>query len=129
MGKKDCHTSDIGHWFAMTGASFGLPLEGKLSRRVSDRAVTDEVELTAFGKFHRGGNIDTSSVIRLAGDAGCHLPLKGKANYSYTNSMRKIFFSASPLTRYTSPACSTLTQSSSPSFASFAYSTAIERRG
>ena len=28
---------------------------------------------------HCAGGVNTSSVIRLAGDAGCHLPLKGKA--------------------------------------------------
>ena len=53
--------------------------EGKLSRRVSARAVTDEVKVAAFDRLHTGRDKYTSSVIRLAGDAGCHLPLEGKA--------------------------------------------------
>ncbi len=56
-----------------------LPLEGKLSRPISREAVTDEVEPPVFDRECTDGETDTSSVIRLAGDAGCHLPLKGKA--------------------------------------------------
>ena len=56
-----------------------LPLEGKLSQPIPREAVTDEVEAAAFERLRTKGYIDTSSVIRLAGDAGCHLPLKGKA--------------------------------------------------
>ena len=46
---------------------------------MSARAVTDEVEVAAFDRLHTGRDKGTSSVIRLAGDAGCHLPLEGKA--------------------------------------------------
>ena len=56
-----------------------LPLEGKLSQPISREAVTDEVEPAAFDRLSTNGDADTSSVIRLAGDAGCHLPLQGKA--------------------------------------------------
>ena len=56
-----------------------LPLEGKLSRPISREAVTDEVEPPVFDRECTDGETDTSSVIRLAGDAGCHLTLKGKA--------------------------------------------------
>ena len=56
-----------------------LPLEGKLSRPISRETVTDEVEPPVFDRECTDGETDTSSVIRLAGDAGCHLPLKGKA--------------------------------------------------
>ena len=41
--------------------------------------VTDEVEPPVFDRECTDGETDTSSVIRLAGDAGCRLPLKRKA--------------------------------------------------
>ena len=64
---------------APAGRQVWLPLEGKLSQPISREAVTDEVEPAAFDRLSTNGDADTSSVIRLAGDAGCHLPLQGKA--------------------------------------------------
>ena len=52
-----------------------LPLEGKVSPQ-----ATEEVPYRAAASFDgcRSGTKITSSVIRLAGDAGCHPPLKGR---------------------------------------------------
>ena len=52
-----------------------LPLEGKVSPQ-----ATEEVSYRIAGCFDgcRSATIITSSVIRLAGDAGCHPPLKGR---------------------------------------------------
>ena len=38
-----------------------------------------EVTASEMSEHRANGKGDTSSVIRLAGDAGCHLPLQGKA--------------------------------------------------
>ena len=52
-----------------------LPLEGKVSPQ-----ATEEVSYRIAVSFDgcKNGTNDTSSVIRLAGDAGCHPPLKGR---------------------------------------------------
>ncbi len=52
-----------------------LPLEGKVSPQ-----ATEEVSYRIAVSFDecKSGTNDTSSVIRLAGDAGCHPPLKGR---------------------------------------------------
>ena len=52
-----------------------LPLEGKVSPQ-----ATEEVTYRAAASFDgcKSGTKITSSVIRLAGDAGCHPPLKGR---------------------------------------------------
>ena len=56
-----------------------LPLEGKVSPQ-----ATEEVSYRAAVSFHgcRSGTKITSPVIRLAGDAGCHPPLKGRDFYA-----------------------------------------------
>ena len=52
-----------------------LPLEGKVSPQ-----ATEEVSYRKAASFDecKSGTKITSSVIRLAGDAGCHPPLKGR---------------------------------------------------
>ena len=52
-----------------------LPLEGKVAPQ-----ATEEVSYRIAARFDgcRSATKITSSVIRLAGDAGCHPPLKGR---------------------------------------------------
>ena len=43
--KTDCHTSDIGHWFAMTGGKASLPLAplpGRITYRLSHSERSEE---------------------------------------------------------------------------------------
>ena len=56
-----------------------LPLEGKVSPQ-----ATEEVSYRKAVSFdgRKSGTKITSSVIRLAGDAGCHPPLKGRDFYA-----------------------------------------------
>jgi len=69
---------DLDRLLALAGGD-RLPLAGEPSRPISREAVTDEVELPVSDRLSAEGTTDTPSVIRLAGDAGCRLPLKGKA--------------------------------------------------
>ena len=48
-------------------------------RRPGSQTGADKVEFPAFDRQRADGSADTSSVIRIAEDAGRHLPLEGKA--------------------------------------------------
>ena len=60
--ETDCHTSDIGHWFAMT--------RGKMSVCAVGAGALDSPYVRHAPP--------TPSVSRLAGDSGCHLPRWGR---------------------------------------------------
>ena len=63
--------------YARTERKECLPLEGKVPQCRNTGA--NEVEPAVSDRLRTYGDAATSSVIRLAGDAGCHLPLQGKA--------------------------------------------------
>ena len=56
-----------------------LPLEGKVSPQATEE-VSYRIAVCFDGR--RSGTKITSSVIRLAGDAGCHPPLEGRDFYA-----------------------------------------------
>ena len=76
-GRRGGFFRTAGLFFSARGSvrSQVLPLEGKVSPQ-----ATEEVSYRIAVSFDgcKNGTKITSSVIRLAGDAGCHPPLKGR---------------------------------------------------
>ncbi len=84
--RTDCHASDVGHWLAMRGGSAGRAAGGvgpygllTGSCLWAGKRLLLEEKLSSGARLMRWLRDATSSDIRLAGDGGCHLPLKGKA--------------------------------------------------